>query len=189
MEAFDGFEQQLSSVAGNEYDGVAQSVTVNVTPRPRPLVLYGNGAAMGALSEQNRAFLREAAHPTIDIKTVNDHSYESEDVGSLCRRGLIAFETASPEQVDALRNAYQPVYQWLRQDAATADFSIGSNNSRVPCRSTRRSTAPPSARLPPPMLPLRAYRPRSTYLHREHHSRRSQSGGVTTRRVDSGKLG
>jgi hypothetical protein len=122
MEAFDGFEQQLSSVAGNEYDGVAQSVTVNVTPRPRPLVLYGNAAAMAALSEQNRAFLREAAKATIDVKTVSDHTYESEDVGSLCRRDLIAFVTASPVQVDALRNAYQPVYKWLREDAANAGF-------------------------------------------------------------------
>jgi TRAP-type C4-dicarboxylate transport system substrate-binding protein len=122
MAAFDGFEQQLSSVGENEYDGVARSVTVNVTPRPRPLVLFVNNAAMAALSEQNREFLREAAQATIAVKTVTDHTHESEDNDILCRRGLIAFDQASPAQVDGLRHAYEPVYQWVREDTATSGF-------------------------------------------------------------------
>ena len=85
-------------------------------------MLFGNNAAMAALSEQNREFLREAAQATIDVKTVNDHTHESEDVGILCRRGLIAFDQASPAQVDGLRHAYEPVYQWLREDTATSGF-------------------------------------------------------------------
>ena len=70
----------MSSVGENEYDGVARSVTLNVTPRPRPLVLFGNNAAMAALSDQNRGFLRDAAQATIDVKTVDDHAHEAEDV-------------------------------------------------------------------------------------------------------------
>lgn len=119
---YDGFEQQLSSVQGNQYDDAARSVTTNVTVRPRPLVLYGNTDALAALSEQNRAYLHQAALATIDPKIANDHSLEAEDVGVLCRRGLIAFLNATPEQVAALRTAYEPTYRWLREDAATGDF-------------------------------------------------------------------
>ncbi len=122
VDTFDGIDQQLSSVAGNQYDAAAKSATTNVTLGPRPLVIYGNSAALAGLSEQNRTFLIDAARATVDIKAANDRATEAEDVGFLCRRGLIAFEKASPTQVQALRDKLQPLYQWLREDTATAEF-------------------------------------------------------------------
>lgn len=119
---FDGFDQQISSVAGNGYDDPSQSITTNVTLGPRPLVLFGNAAALDGMTEQNRDYLRQAAESTIDIKTQNDHAFELEDLGVLCRRGAVAFVQASQSQVDALRAKLDPAYQWLRQDATTAGF-------------------------------------------------------------------
>lgn len=119
---FDGFEQQLTSVQGNGYDDPARSVTVNVSVRPRPLVLYGNSDALAALSEENRTLLKLAAQATIDAKAANDLTYETEDLGVLCRRDQIALIDASAGQLDDLRSAYEPVYQWLREDPATSGF-------------------------------------------------------------------
>lgn len=119
---FDGFEQQLTSVQGNGYDDPARSVTVNVTVRPRPLVLYGNADALAGLSEENRALLRQAAQAAIDAKAATDIRYETEDLAVLCRRDEIALINASAGQLDDLRSAYEPVYQWLREDPATAGF-------------------------------------------------------------------
>ena len=47
---------------------------------------------------------------------------EAQSVGELCRGGEVAFDRASPAQVDALRAKLEPVYQWLREDPATSGF-------------------------------------------------------------------
>ena len=77
---------------------------------------------MAALSEQDRSILREAAQATVDIDAGTDSNAEAQSVGELCRGGEVAFDRASPAQVDALRAKLEPVYQWLREDPATSGF-------------------------------------------------------------------
>jgi TRAP-type C4-dicarboxylate transport system substrate-binding protein len=111
-----GFALQVSSAPS-----VASAITTNVAIGPRPLVIYGNAAALAGLSEQNRKYLRDAALATIDVKVANDQAREIEDAAVLCRVGT-DFVTAGQAQVDALRAASEPVYQWLREDPATSGF-------------------------------------------------------------------
>src|SRR6478672_4167692 len=117
--SFDGTDDKLST-AGEDKD--VKSITTNVTFGPRPMVLYGNTAALAGLSEQNRTFLQQAAQATIDVKTASERALEEEGIGVACRTGAIAFDVASPAQIAALRAKVEPVYQWLREDATTAGF-------------------------------------------------------------------
>ncbi len=116
---FDGSEEKLSTVSENK---AAHSITTNVTFWPRPMIVYGNSTALAGLSEQNRTFLAQAAEATVTTKTASVNAFEQEGVGVLCRTGAFAFETANATQLAELRNRIEPVYQWLRQDAATAGF-------------------------------------------------------------------
>ena len=116
---FDGSEEKLSTVSENK---AAHSITTNVTFWPRPMIVFGNSNALAGLSEQNRAFLAQAVEATITTKAASVNAFEQEGVGVLCRTGAVAFETASPAQIVELRNSMEPVYQWLRQDAAAAGF-------------------------------------------------------------------
>ena len=119
---FDGIDEQIASVAENQHDDHARSMTTNVAFGPRPLVIFGNAAALAKLTDQNLAVLQQAARASIDRKAGHDDAREKEDLGVLCRRGAITFDLASQAQVKALRSKLEPVYRWLRQDASTATF-------------------------------------------------------------------
>ena len=119
IDRFDGIEQQVSSVAGNQYDGVARSVTANVNLWPRPQVVFANGDAFGALTPTQRETLKAAAHSALPAEISNIRADEKESVGNLCRRGKIQFITASQRQIDQLRKAVEPVYTWLGEDQQT----------------------------------------------------------------------
>ncbi len=62
----DGLEQQLDSVASNQYDELATSATANVTLWPRPLVVFGGAKAMSALTDDQVRVLREAARASAE---------------------------------------------------------------------------------------------------------------------------
>ena len=46
IEGYDGVEQQIGAIAGNEYDATASRLTANVTLWPRPLVMFANPKAL-----------------------------------------------------------------------------------------------------------------------------------------------
>jgi TRAP-type C4-dicarboxylate transport system substrate-binding protein len=116
----DGFVVPAVERVGNPNG--ATSVTTNVTFGPFAEVVIGNEGAIAVLSERDRSVLREAARATIDIDAGTVSSAEAQSVGELCRGGEVAFDRASPAQVNALRAKLEPVYQWLREDPATSDF-------------------------------------------------------------------
>lgn len=120
ISAYDGIEQQVSSVAGNQYDGVVQSVTVNVNLWPRTLVVIGNPKALAGLPQHERNVLRSAAADAVDA--VSNAQMDTELVDVMCRRGKIELITATAAQLAQLRVAFVPVYSWLRQDPATARY-------------------------------------------------------------------
>ena len=120
--AFDGIEQHIEALDGNLYDETVQSVTTNVTLWPRPLVVFGNDDAMAALTADQRQYLQKAADAAIDVKSATDLAGAASAVGNVCRRGEVTFLRATDAQLDTLRARSASVYQWLREDPATADF-------------------------------------------------------------------
>jgi TRAP-type C4-dicarboxylate transport system substrate-binding protein len=119
IDGMDGLEQQLDSVASNQYDKLATSATANVTLWPRPLVVFGGAKAMAALTDDQRRVLRDAARATVEPAVRSNLAGEAEGVAQLCRRGRLQLVTATPGDLAGLRSATAPVLAWLRQDAVT----------------------------------------------------------------------
>ena len=120
LSAVDGLEQQVESVAGNEYDAPGSVLTTNVNLFPRPLVLVANTSALAALPSADRQILRQAAAeaqaPTLAMASAGTTG----GARILCDRGRTRFVTASSAQIADLRAAVDPVLTALRADAATA---------------------------------------------------------------------
>jgi TRAP-type transport system periplasmic protein len=118
IDRYDGAEQQISSIEGNQYDRAAHYLTANVSLWPRPLVLFANRRVFARLSASQRRALTEAARVALPATLAKTRSDEREAAANLCRRGT-AFLTAAPEDVDALRAAVEPVYTALERNGAT----------------------------------------------------------------------
>lgn len=122
IDTFDGLEQHIEALDGNLYDDTVRSITTNVNLWPRPLVVFGNTAALAALTDNQRQILQQAAITAVDTKTVADEAGATYAVGNVCRRGKVDFKQATSAQLDALHARFEPVYQWLREDPLTADY-------------------------------------------------------------------
>jgi TRAP-type transport system periplasmic protein len=118
IEAFDGVEQQIGAIDGNEYDKVAKNLTANVNLWPRPQVLFMNKKAFAALSDTQRDALRAAARTALPATMAIQRSTERDAAATLCRRKL-TFLTASDSDLAALRRAVGPVYDRLERDTVT----------------------------------------------------------------------
>jgi TRAP-type C4-dicarboxylate transport system substrate-binding protein len=101
LAGLDGYEQQLDSIAGNQYDLHAKSVTAGVNLWPRPVVVVMSRRAYASLSAPQRAVLARAAKAAIGAAIELARNDDAEALTALCNRG-IAFEHAD---VDAFRTA------------------------------------------------------------------------------------
>jgi TRAP-type transport system periplasmic protein len=120
---FGGIEQQIDSIQGNHYYGVAKYVTANVSLWPRPLVVFANSKAFGALTPVQQRMLRQALAAAVPAQTRGARTGErTEGTEQLCRGGRVRFLTASPADIAALRRAVQPVYDQLERDPQTRQF-------------------------------------------------------------------
>jgi len=119
---FGGVEQQISSIAGNQYDRAGKYLTANVNLWPRPLVLFANGKAWAALTPAQRRILTQAATGDVAAETKVVRGNERTDTAVLCRRGRLRFLDASPAGLAALRRAVQPVYAQLERDPQTRRY-------------------------------------------------------------------
>jgi TRAP-type C4-dicarboxylate transport system substrate-binding protein len=117
----DGLEQQVSSVAGNRYDSVVRSITVDVNLWPRPNVVVGNANALRRLTSNQLGQLRTAVHDALDDTVRSLRTQDSDSAGVLCRRGNVTFDTATTSSAE-WRSAFTSVDEWLRQDRTTAGF-------------------------------------------------------------------
>ena len=121
IDRFDGIEQQTASIDGNRYDRIGKRFTANVNLWPRPLVIFAGEKVFDALSPDQRNALRQAVANVIPAQTAALRRDEQEAAGNLCRRGL-EFETASRDDLAALRTAVRPVYDSLARDPQTRKF-------------------------------------------------------------------
>jgi TRAP-type C4-dicarboxylate transport system substrate-binding protein len=119
LEGMDGLEYQVTGIQGNQYDGVAKTITANVSLWARPLVVVANGKKLGELGAGQTDVLRSAARAAVQSSADLQRKGETESASVLCRRGKLQFITASGAQLQQFRDAFAPVYSWLRQDAKT----------------------------------------------------------------------
>jgi Bacterial extracellular solute-binding protein, family 7 len=120
LSGYDGLEQQIQSIAGNQYDGDVKWITGNVQLWPRALAVVANAKSLDSLSDAQRAWLTEAIHGAIPSTAALQ--MDNEELGILCRRGKAQTIQASPAQIKQLRDGFAPVYQWLRGEASTARY-------------------------------------------------------------------
>ena len=115
-------EAQIASVQGNGYDAYDPFFAANVELWPRPLVLFANSKAFARLSASQRGALREAAAASARTETGTVLNLERQAMATLCRAGRIRVGVATTSDIEALRRAVQPVYQWLDRDPGTRDL-------------------------------------------------------------------
>jgi TRAP-type C4-dicarboxylate transport system substrate-binding protein len=118
LDGLDGYEQQLGSILGNNYDAAAGYVTGNVNLWPRPLVLVMGKEVSETLTAEQQAALREAAKAALPAAMAASRGEDAEAVPVLCRRGM-TIAVASERDLAELRGALEPVYAELEQDPDT----------------------------------------------------------------------
>jgi TRAP-type C4-dicarboxylate transport system substrate-binding protein len=118
LTGLDGYEQQLGSIAGNSYADSAGYVTANVDLWPRPLVLIAGPAQFATLSGDQQRALRAAAAPSSANALRAARSEDETAAATLCRRGM-TLASASPQDLQALTDALQPVYDRLDAEPRT----------------------------------------------------------------------
>jgi TRAP-type C4-dicarboxylate transport system substrate-binding protein len=125
---FDGIEQQIASVWGNQYDDTLTSLTADVTLWPRPQTIVANPKV---LSDANRELLRKAATAAVPTGVAAVTSQEKESLDTLCRRDKVPLVTAGAARIEALRATLAPVYSWLEEDSRTRRFLSGIRAMRA----------------------------------------------------------
>ena len=121
LEGLDAYEQQLSSIQGNSYDMSADYVTANLNLWPRPYVIVMGKEAFESLTETQQSALREAALAATPYALEWAREEDNEAASALCRRGM-SFVSASEGDGSALRQALEPVYAELANDAETKSY-------------------------------------------------------------------
>ena len=109
---YDGVEQQVGAIAGNEYDKLATRLAANVNLWPRPVVLFADSEAWDGLDDRQRNALRDAARAALPVASAQEQADDEGGAAILCRRGA-KFLIAGDADLVALRRAVQPVYEWL----------------------------------------------------------------------------
>jgi TRAP-type C4-dicarboxylate transport system substrate-binding protein len=156
IDAFDGIEQQVTEIDGNEYDKAAKNLTANVNLWPRPQVLFMNKKAFAALSDTQRDALRAGVRSALPATTARQRDDERNSAATLCRRKL-TFLTASEADLSSLRVAVQPVYDRLERDPQTRAAieqirtmrSGAPSSTEAPTCSTATSTTNPAGKATP----------------------------------------
>jgi TRAP-type C4-dicarboxylate transport system substrate-binding protein len=116
----DGLEQQLSSIAGNQYFRVAKYLTSNVVLWPRPVVIFANRKTFNSLSPAQQSALRRAGTDVDVLARSNGAARSSDRAGeqTLCAVGMREI-AATASEAAALRRSVTPVYAALERDPRT----------------------------------------------------------------------
>lgn len=117
LSGLDGVEQQLSSIAGNNYvpEG-ARYVTAGLRLWPRPLVLFARDRVWASLTRRDRDVLQTSAVAVIDAAVSASRQEDREAVSLLCRQA-VKFVSPTSTQTAAFKRAVRPVVGALSRDA------------------------------------------------------------------------
>lgn len=114
-----GVELPVAAIEANRLDADGSRLMTNVNLWPRPLVVFASALAYSRLSGDEREILRAAAANVVSAKIAADRGFEAESGTNLCRKNRAVFDSATPEQLQALRRAVEPVYRELERDHGT----------------------------------------------------------------------
>src|SRR5262245_19712593 len=120
LAGLDGIEQQVAAIEGVRLDEDGSHLMTNVNLWPRPLVVFAGAQAYRRLSDAQRQILRTAAANAVPERLAAERGTEAETSANLCRKGHATFDSATPQQLQALRGAVEPVYRELELDPATS---------------------------------------------------------------------
>jgi TRAP-type transport system periplasmic protein len=115
-----GFEMNLLVYARNALANRAPYVTANVNLWPQMDVLLANPGRLGALTEQERRWLRQSAQDAA-ARSASLADRDAQSVRSTCQAGA-RFATASLADLASLGTAFAPAYASLEQDPQTKTF-------------------------------------------------------------------
>lgn len=135
----DAYEQQLSSIASNNFAATAKYVTGNVNFWPRPLVLFTSHKVADSLTAEQLDVLREAAKLALPDALDASRTEDARAVTPLCAAGM-TLPAASGVDLAALRKALEPVYEEL-----SIDPQIASQIAAIQKLKTELGRAPDSA--------------------------------------------
>lgn len=121
LDGLDGLDYQVSAIYGNEYFEGGGFVSANVNLWPRPLVLVMNADRFAALSDEQRAILREAATAAIEPASVATRREERDAASGLCATGMTVVAAIDSDR-DALARAVEPILDELEVDPETKAF-------------------------------------------------------------------
>jgi TRAP-type C4-dicarboxylate transport system substrate-binding protein len=117
----EGYVTTSSAIVGNDYPLVADYVTAGADLWPLVFVVIINPDVHESLSDAQQNALRDAA--TRAVPGALQAARERDDVGAaaICATHMTTV-SASDDQLAALRDAVQPVYDELRADETTAGY-------------------------------------------------------------------
>jgi len=113
--SLDGLELQVAAIENGRLDTDGSHLMTNVNLWPRSLVVFA--PADNGLSGDQLQLLRDAAANVVAARTTVERAQEEETAANLCRKGHTTFEAASAQELQALREAVEPVYAELARDA------------------------------------------------------------------------
>jgi Bacterial extracellular solute-binding protein, family 7 len=153
LDGLDAYEQQLGSIAGNEYDKRAKYVTANVNLWPRPLVIVMGKEAFASLTDEQQSALREAADAAIPKALEASRAEDEEAAAALCRRGM-TFAAASESELAELRIALEPVHAELTADPETKSYVDAITSLKTEIAASAEAPACTSTEPPPTASPI-----------------------------------
>ena len=115
----EGIEHSVTAIEVGRLDADGARLMTNVNLWPRPLVVFAGAAAYQELSADQHQILHDAAANAVSEKLAVERDLEAEAGRNLCRTNRITFESATPEQLEALRRVVEPVYRELERDPGT----------------------------------------------------------------------
>ncbi len=127
------------------------AATGNVTFFPKYQVLFANGVAFEALSEEQRSILRQAA-AAAQTKAIAERPGEVNAGSSWCADGG-TIVLASDEQVAAFEKAAEPVFDLIKQDPFNAEMIVAINELKAkiaPSPGAEACASPVAQQIPVP---------------------------------------
>jgi TRAP-type C4-dicarboxylate transport system substrate-binding protein len=118
LTGMDALEQQLGSIAGNQYYLVAKYLTSNIVLWPRPLVIFANRRTFDSLSPAQQAALRRAGSDVLARSTALAKTSDREAERALCAVHMHEV-AASAVEAAAMRRSVEAVYAALERDPQT----------------------------------------------------------------------
>ena len=119
LAGLEGIEHSVSAIEAGRLEADGSRLMTNVNLWPRPLVVFAGAPAYQGLSDDQRQILHDAAANAVSETIAADRDLEAEAGTNLCRKNRAIFDSATPEQLQELRRAVEPVYRELERDPGT----------------------------------------------------------------------